>query len=264
MDGNPGRTIKKKRIKHRFFVYPSRVEFSGREIPHVTIDHDTAHHIRNVLRLQAGSMVSIFDGSGREYEAEVTQSKPSGVKVKVSRVTSPAVESPIKINLAQSLIKGNGFDKILTSCTELGCARFTPLFTSRTAARLSKTAAADKVKRWEKIAAEAAAQCGRVKVPVVDMPLDFEDFLEKRDESNGIILWEKGGSGQLAQIREETQKNLPFVLLAGPEGGFSQAEVKMAMDAGFHIWGLGPRKLRAETAGATAISVLQFILGDMG
>lgn len=265
MDGPSVKTRKKKRLKHRFYVPASRFKQQGAGPATIEVDRDTTHHIRNVLRLGAGAIVSIFDNSGAEYEAEITECKPSGARLSVIRSTTPRVESPLRVNLAQSLIKGNGFDRALTLCTELGCDRFTPLFTSRTVARLSKADAADRVNRWERIVREAAAQSGRVRAPAVDMPLDFSEFIEKRVGGTGLILWERGGSGQLREIARSSDDPIKSVtLLIGPEGGFSQAEVKAATDAGYQVWGIGPRILRAETVGSVALSMLQYVLGDMG
>jgi 16S rRNA (uracil1498-N3)-methyltransferase len=253
----------KRRLKHRFFVPASNIEYKENGPPVAFMEKDTAHHIRDVLRLSTGAAVVLFDNSGQEYEGEIVSSKPEKVQVRIDRSVAPKVESPLKITLAQALIKGNSFDKILTLGAELGVMRFAPIFTSRTVVRLNKAAAADRVPRWERIVAEAAAQSGRVKVPMVEMPQDLKEFLERKHEGVNIILYEKGGSGQLFQIFEdEPAENV--TLLAGPEGGFSQAEVKLAMDAGFQIWGIGPRILRAENAGAIACAMLQYQLGDMG
>ncbi len=262
---NSTKTLRKKKVKRRFFVSASRFKFEADGLPLIDVDKDTSHHIRTVLRLSKGARVIVFDNSGKEYEGEIISSKPSGTTVKAVSASVPLVESPVNITLAQSLPRGNSFDGILTRCTELGCSRFVPLFTSRTVARLKKSDAADRIKRWERIVAESAAQSDRVKVPRIEMPMDFDEFLEKKRDGKKIILWEKGGSGQLKQIvDEEPQKIESVVLLAGPEGGFSQVEVKTANDDDYKILGLGPRKLKAETAGAAAISIIQFILGDMG
>ncbi len=263
--GNPGTTTRRKRkVKHRFYVPPSGMSYPDGGEPTASIDTQTTHHMRNVLRLSTGHVVSVFDNSGKEYEGEIVEMKPDRAKVKVHRAIAPQVESPLKVTLAQSLIKGNSFERLIALCTELGAARFVPVFSSRTEARLSRTRAADKIERWERIVQEASAQCGRVRVPGVDMPLDLKGLLSKKHEGAKIVLWERGGSGQLEKILEEEGNIEHVTLLAGPEGGFEQAEVKQAMEAGFHIWGLGPRTLRAETAGATAISLLQFAAGDMG
>jgi len=263
MDSAQHQKARKRKLKHRFYVPAGRFQHPAEGHPMATLDADATHHLRNVLRLSAGASVILFDNSGQEYEGEIIESKPSQVKVQVLRVATPRVESSLRITLAQALLKGNAFDHLLTLCTELGCARFIPLFTGRTVVKINKAEAADRVKRWEKIVQEAAAQTGRVKVPLMEMPLDFKEQIERKPSGLKIILWERGGSGQLKEILEEGPVE-SITLLAGPEGGFEQAEVKQAMDAGYKIWGLGPRILRAENAGAIALSLLEYQLGDMG
>lgn len=263
MDHAGGNTRRKPKLKHRFFVQSSRIQRSAGEKPVALLDDQTAHHLRTVLRLGAGALVTLFDNSGQEYEGEILESKPREVKVRILSSSTPRVESPIKITLAQAMIKGNDFDHALTLCTELGVSRLVPLFTARTVVKINKVEAADRVQRWQKICEEAAAQCGRVRTPLVEMPLEFKEFLDRKHTGLPIILWERGDRGQLTQILEDGKPEA-IILLAGPEGGFEQAEVKKAMEAGFKIWGLGPRILRAEFAGAIALSILQFKLGDMG
>ena len=255
----------RRKLKHRFYVAPSRVP-SPPDASELVIDRDTAHHVRNVLRLASGAAVILFDNTGKEYEAELVECKPSRVTARIISAAFPAVESPLKITLAQALIKGNSFDKLITLSAELGCARIIPLFTARTVLKLGKAAAADRVKRWERIAQEAAAQSGRVKVPVVEMPLEFKEFLARQSQGLNIILYERGGVGQLREMLKDVEggQSEAMTLLAGPEGGFEPAEVELAINSGFKVWGLGPRVLRAENAGAIAMSILQYHCGDMG
>ncbi len=259
------KTRRRKKLKHRVFVPPSCIRFMETSEPQVHFDRDRTHYIRDVLRLGEGTEITVFDNSGQEYECKLVECKPSQAKGRISRAINPRVESSLKITLAQALIKGNSFERALTLCTELGCFKFVPLYTSRTVVKLRKDNHAERAKRWEKIVEQAASQSGRVKVPKVDAAIEFKDFLEKKHEGKKIILWEKGGSGQLRQILDsDEERGDSVVLLVGPEGGFEQAEVKQAMEAGFQIWGLGPRTLRAETTGSIAVSILQFVRGDMG
>ncbi len=259
------KTRRKKKLKHRLFVPPSSIRFLETSEPKVHFDQERTHYIRDVLRLGQGTNIIVFDNSGQEYECELVECKPSHAKGKISRAITPRVESNLKITLAQALIKGNSFERALTLCTELGCNKFVPLFTSRTVVKLRKDNQVERAKRWDKIVEQAASQSGRVKVPQVDPVIEFKDFLEKKHQGKRIILWERGGSGQLRQILDSDEdREDSVILLTGPEGGFEQAEVRQAMEAGFQIWGLGPRILRAETTGAVAISLLQYAKGDMG
>jgi 16S rRNA (uracil1498-N3)-methyltransferase len=253
----------RRKQRYRFYVPASNFSYPAEGQPLVAIDRDTAHHMNTVLRLPEGAEVVLFDNSGQEYEGIITSVKPTAVKVRIERALTPKTESPLRIIVAQALLKGGGIDRVLSLGTELGCSRFIPIITSRTVAHVSEEDQGERLARWERIVQEAAAQCGRVKVPKVDPPFEFKDFLERKFEGKKIILWERGGSGQLKEILEGERRE-EIVLLAGPEGGFGQVEVKAAVDAGYDIWGLGNRTLRAENAAAIAIGILQYLRGDMG
>jgi len=250
-------------LKHRFFVPAGRFPASGEELAPFAVDRDTAHHMRQVLRLGPGAQVILFDDRGREYEARILESKPNRVIVQLLRALTPQVESPIEIALAQALIKGNAFDRMLTLATELGLGRIIPLVSARTVVKLNRTEIPDRVTRWVKIAQAASAQSGRVRVPVIEPPAELSDFLVRDLPGLKIILWEQAEAGQLKNLLQEPRPSAA-TLLAGPEGGFEESEVERAVAAGFKIWGLGPRILRAENAGAIAAALVQYELGDMG
>lgn len=253
---------RRRKISHRVFVPPSRIDREGRKIT-ALLDPDTVHHLRTVLRLSAGSRLAFFDGSGVEYEGTVVELTPRRGIIEVESQSRPAVESPLRIILAQSLIKGNGFDRLIADCTEVGAAGFIPVFTARTVVRISKADAADRQRRWDRILAEAAAQCGRVVAPRMEMPVDLSELLARPAEGLRIILYEKAGRGQLEEMLRGADLDKPITVLAGPEGGFEEAEVEAAVAAGFRVLGLGPRILRADTAGPVAIALLQYAAGDM-
>jgi len=257
------RTKIRRKDRRRFYVPASQFSYPAQGQPLVATDPDTAHHMCTVLRLEAGAEVVLFDNSGQEYEGIITEATSSCVKVQIQRALMPKTESALRIVLAQALLKGDAMDHVLTVCTELGAVRYVPLLTARTIARPDPDDYAARVARWERIVREAAAQCGRVKLPKLDAPADFKEFLERKSDANKIILWERGGSGQLKEILESERRE-ELVVMAGPEGGFGQAEVKAAVDAGYQIWGLGNRTLRAENAAAAAIGILQYLRGDMG
>jgi 16S rRNA (uracil1498-N3)-methyltransferase len=257
------RTKIRRKERRRFFVPASQFTYPSQGHPQVTTDPETAHHMCTVLRLEAGAEVVLFDNSGQEYEGLIIEAAPAGVKVQIERSLLPKTESSLRIVLAQAMLKGDAMDHVLTVCTELGCARYVPILTARTVARPNPDDYPSRLARWERIVQEAAAQCGRVKVPRLEAPVEFKEFLERKAEAKKIILWERGGSGQLKEILEGERKE-ELVVMAGPEGGFGQAEVKAAVDAGFQIWGLGHRTLRAENAAAAAIGILQYLRGDMG
>lgn len=241
----------------RFFLRPSRLHLEA-EPAWAELDPDQIHRLRRVLRLGVGAQVILFDGSGREYPAEVRESRPTRVRLQIFGWQQPAVESPLRITLAQSLLKGNAFDRVLTDATELGVHAVVPILSSRTVARPRPREAEAKVRRWEKILAAAAEQSGRVRVPRLDYPTVLEDFLRHGHPDLKLLLWEK------APVNCEWPDcaGTEVVLLVGPEGGFAESEAAAAIEAGFRPLRLGPRILRGDTAGPAALAVLQHRYGD--
>ena len=241
----------------RLFIRPGRFHAAS-DPPRVDLDQEAIHYLRHVLRLGQGAKLLLFDGSGREYLAEVTESRPTRVELKVLSVTRPEVESPLRITLAQALLRGNAFDRVLTDATELGVHAMVPILSARTVPQSKGREAEGKLKRWEKILAAAAAQSGRVLVPRIEYPASLADFLARKIEGLKLVLWESGppAAGLPAEASAEV------TLLVGPEGGLAEAEVKAAQARGFRLWSLGPRILRADTAGPAALAILQHRFGD--
>jgi len=242
----------------RFFLRPQRFHLEA-QTPWAELDPDNIHRLRRVLRLGPGSRVILFDGSGQEYLAEVTESRPARVELKILGSQKPQVESPLRLTLAQALLKGNAFDRVLTDATELGAEAVVPILSARTVAQVRPAEAEAKVRRWEKILEAAAAQSGRVMVPRVDYPTPLAEFLKRDWAGLKLVLWE--GAPSNAGLPEA--KTREVVLLVGPEGGFEESEVESARAAGFQLLSLGPRVLRADTAGPAALAVLQYRFGDL-
>jgi len=241
----------------RLFVRPSRFHADS-DPPRVDLDQDATHYLRYVLRLPKGAKVSLFDGSGREYLAEVTESRPTRMELKILSASRPQVESPLRVTLAQALLKGNAFDRVLTDATELGVHALVPILSARTVPQSQSREAEAKLRRWEKILEAAAAQCGRVLVPRIEYPVALAEFLARKIEGLKLALWE---SGPIAAGLPEAA-SAEVTLLVGPEGGWAEAEVQAAQAHGFRLWSLGPRILRADTAGPAALAVLQHRFGD--
>jgi 16S rRNA (uracil1498-N3)-methyltransferase len=226
-------------------------------------DLQEIRHMRKVLRLGIGDPVVLFDGSGKEYQATIIQCTPQKIILTVSRELSGiATESPLRIILGMSVLRPNPFEWLIRKATELGAAEIAPFYSSRAVPRWENSDREARQTRWQKIAAEAAKQCRRTKVPPIHSPLPFRQALAVNyGDAGKIFLWEKGGSGSLANVLRPFPETI--YALVGPEGGFSELEALQAQEAGFRPVHLGPRILRAETAGIVIMSLLQFIWGDL-
>ena len=226
-------------------------------------DVDEIRHMGRVLRLKAGDEVILFDGGGKEYHARLTRVSPREISLALLREPSPGIaESPLKIILGLGLLKSSKFDWLVQKTTELGVAEVAPFFSLHVVPRWEETQTRSRQSRWEKIVSEAAKQSGRAHVPKIHSPRSFEEILAMESEdATKILLWEKESAGSLKDVFASPVSSI-FALI-GPEGGFSDEEALRAQEAGFQPIRLGPRILRAETAGIVVVSLLQFLLGDL-
>jgi len=241
------------------FVRPEAVDADR-----VRFDADEAHHLRRVLRLRSGAVVQATDGTGRLYTIRLVALGTDGGWAAIEARAEPARESPCAVTLAQAILKGDRMSWLVQKATELGVARIVPMETARVVARPAAGAAARHT-RWERIAREAVKQCGRVVVPVIDRPRSFAEVAREAATRHDVawILWE-GGGRPVAAAAAETAAAARVLLLVGPEGGFTPDEVAEAEGAGARRVSLGPRILRAESAGLTAVVLCQFLFGDLG
>ena len=238
--------------RRRFFAPPSAFNLTKKL---VTLTADEARHLREVLRLKPGDVVSVFDGEGKEFSARVVQARREFAELELDdEITTARPESPLQITLAVALLKGEKFDLVVQKATELGVNKIVPLITRYADIKLrDQSDATKRVARWQRIALEAAKQSGRAVVPKVENPNPFESVLK-----NPCLLFsEKEGQGL---TRIETDK---ITAIIGSEGGWSDEELDQARAAGAQIVTLGGRILRAETAAITAADLLQHRFGDL-
>lgn len=243
----------------RFIVRPEAIQ-GGR----VRFDRDEARHLGRVLRLRPGAIVEAADGAGRTFAVrlEALDTREAWGTILGERV--PGAESPCAITLAQAILKGERMAWLLQKATELGVARIVPVETERVVARTGGERTAARRARWARIAREAVKQCGRAVVPVVEAPCPFADVAaEARRHDAAWLLWEGGGT-PLAAAAREAGRPRRLLLLVGPEGGFTADEVALAERHGARVVGLGPRILRAESAGLVALALCQHLFGDLG
>lgn len=225
-------------MKNRFFsTVPLAIGTS------IDLESGEAHHAR-VLRVHEGEAVEVFDSSAHNFAARV-------VGVAKDRVTIDVVapeesrESPVALTLALALIQPEKFELVLQKGTELGVHRFIPIVAEHCEVRPERVGG--KRERWEKIVLEAVKQSGRSKIPPIDEPLSLADALATSQAK--IFFDASAPAGPLPVSREAA------MLFVGPEGGWSEAEIAMAVDRGCHFRTLGPRRLRAETAAIAALVV---------
>ncbi len=249
-----------KQAMRYFFIDPSRVTN-----PMVSITGSEAHHIKNVLRLKPGDGVKLFDGTGFEYEAVIVSLSGKSVAVEIKGRARAAAPCGAHLIVAQAFLKEKKMDDLVRRLCELGMAQWVPFFSSRSIARPDAKRLAGRVQRWQRIATEAVKQCRRIDTPRIENALSFEETLAFGNRCDlKIVFWE-GGSDPLKRDLSPPDKPLKKILLMlGPEGGFTEQEIGQLRDNGFVTAGLGPRILRAETATVAAVTLVQYLFGDMG
>lgn len=244
---------------HRFFIpnewiCRNSVIFRGQQV----------HQIRDVIRLQAGDRITVLDNSGCEYEVELKRITKELVEGTICGEVA-AAEPSAEITLYQALLKGSGFELVLQKCTEIGVSRFVPVSCERCVAR---NPSSEKVERWRKIVLEASEQSGRGKLPDIGPVMPFQQACQSVGKPSFIADAGKSTSGLHSVLRNElaNMKREPspkVCLFIGPEGGFSPAEVDLAIQCGIQPITLGDRVLRAETAGLVTATAILYECGDL-
>lgn len=220
---------------------------------------DAARHAQ-VLRLQPGDEVLLFDGRGGQWRARVEAMGRRDVRVAVLAHETVERELDLAVTLALVMPAGERMDVVVEKATELGAAAIQPLTASRSVLRLSGERADKRRVHWQAIAAAACEQCGRNRVPPVAAPAALHDWLGALPaagptQARWLLAW-RGSAGWSTACAAAGAGTTSLILLSGPEGGFTEAEEDAARSRGFVPVGLGARVLRADTAPMAAMAAL--------
>lgn len=245
---------------HRFFIeepYNDIMQITGGD----------AKHISKVLRMQPGDKLQVVSDDGITALAEVEAIDSEAVTVKCLEKLAELHEPRVKITLAQGLAKGEKMEFIIQKAVELGATSVVPVAMEHSVVRLDATKAAKKVERWQKIAESAAKQSKRDIIPEVQPLQTVKEMLAKNTCGTKIIAYECEDRMSLKEALQDAEAKggiTDLLLIIGPEGGISPAELEMAREAGAIPVSLGKRILRAETAGLVAMSAIFYETGDLG
>ncbi len=237
-------------MKRRIHVPPERIEGAT-----ARLDEPGRHYLHDVLRLEVGAAVEVFDGRGGLYDGRV---EPGFERLALG-VRRDAPPGGANIHLALALAKGEKVELVVQKATELGVARIVPWEAERSVVRLEKERAEERAKRWRRIAEEAARQCGRADVPEVRVPASFQELVAEIPPGFLPVVFHGEGSAPIARLPAAAG----VLAVVGPEGGLTTAELGTLSRAGAALASLGPRTLRAETAAIAAVALLQARYGDM-
>lgn len=244
----------------RFFVDVSQIEDGI-----VTLTGDDAHHISRSLRMAAGEQITVCDGNGTEYDCELTAFLPDCVRAQVLESRVADTEPPYRAIVWQALPKGEKLDSIIQKSVECGAAGIALFESERCIVRMKADDRDRKGDRRNRIALEAAKQCGRGIVPKVESPVPFAEAIREAAKADlALFCYEGEGTQPLPAVVKAYLANAPegvvpqISVMVGSEGGFSKGEAQLAEKAGMKLIGLGKRILRTETAAAFVLGCLSY------
>lgn len=240
----------------RFFVSPEQVQDAE-----ATIQGPTARQIGKVLRLKPDDAITLLDGLGSVYAAEITSLSPDEVRARVLDRQSDINEPRLRLVLACCIPKSDRMELIVQKCTELGISEIVLVTSERTISRLDASNHDRKLDRWRKIALEATEQCGRSKAPVIGRVVTFTELVEMIPGFPlAIVAWEEEAGPSLRDALTENRGSDSALVIIGPEGGLTEREVETAKSAGAVSVSLGRRLLRTDTAAIAACAAVMYEL----
>jgi len=240
----------------RFFVNKNNIEENR-----IVINGSDAHHIARSLRMAEGDEAIICDGEGSEYRCILSRIRDEECECKIIEAIDSGSESPIGITLCMAYPKGDKLETIIQKAVELGCDRIIPFESSRCIKRPKAEKAEKQTARLQRIAEEAAKQCGRARIPEVVSPLSFKQMLTETKQSElALLCYENEDGKTIKDVLKNSGEVKTVSIIVGAEGGFSPDEVTEASDAGCLSVSLGRRILRCETAPLFALAAICYEL----
>jgi len=241
------------------FYHPDTLEINQ----NIYLDDLAAHHALQVMRVEVKDRFIVFNGDGYNYKVEVISVEKKKLKINIISKDENHSESKMKIILIQSLSTNEKMDWIIQKATELGVNQILPIYSTRSIIKLDSTRADKKLMHWQQVLISACEQSGRSIIPQIYKPTSFIQALEKPEFNEKTLKLILTPNGQVSLDNLGPLNNKEIILLIGPEGGFSEEELKLANDYKFTSLKLGPRILRTETAPLSILSIIQFKYGDL-
>ena len=244
-----------------------RLFYRGLLADTIEITGEDAHHLMHVMRAKPGQEVTVVDDAGQAARMAMTAFSATAVTLTLIERLDADTEPPIDITLAPCLLKGDKMEFVVQKAVELGATRVVPLKSQNCVVRYEAKKAAQRQQRGQKIADEACKQCGRTSLIEVAPIAELQAFVSTVPEGACLLFCYENETQQGIKrvLRQAAAMGVQtFILLIGPEGGFTLAEAAAIEQAGGHSVTLGPRILRAETAAVAALTVVQYENGDLG
>lgn len=244
---------------HHFFADPSQVAEDT-----VTITGPDVNHMKNVLRMKPGEALLVSDGTGNDYQCEIEWLEADRAVVRICQAFCSQMELPSRIWLFQGLPKADKLEFIIQKAVELGAEAVVPVATKNAVVRLDEKKAQSKRKRWQSIAESAAKQSKRSRIPSVETVMSLKEafgFIKEQGFDLCLIPYEQAqGMETMKEALAQVSSGQSIAVFIGPEGGFDESEIKLALEHGVRPVSLGKRILRTETAGLAILSALMMKL----
>ena len=226
----------------------------------IILDEFSSHHALRVMRVKVDDFLILFNGDGFEYRGRVSDINKKTVNIEILSKEKNNNESPININLFQSISSNEKMDMVIQKATELGVSSIQPIFTSRSTVKLSLDRIKKRLIHWRQVSISACGQSGRSKIPTIKSPIGFDRFVEGITTNSLNLLLHPNNSKESSNLPNKYSGDINIFI--GPEGGFSQDEVLLLKKQNCINIQLGSRILRTETAPLAIIAILQYKYGD--
>ena len=230
----------------------------------MSIQGQDAHHISRVLRMQVGDSIVVVAPDGSAGIAKINSISVDKVVLDLQKKIVEDKEAPVSVYLAQGLPKSDKMDYIIQNAVELGVKGIYPMVAEHSVVQYDQAKQDKRLERWRKIAVEAAKQCGRAIIPIVNPIANLTTILAGIDADTVILMLYEGQTRQGLKEALAMHKASKYLLLVGPEGGFSNKEVALCQSHGACTVTLGPRILRTETAALAGVAIVMYEYGDLG
>lgn len=225
----------------------------------ILLNENASHYLSKVLRMQEGRELIVFNGQGGEYFSQIKELGKKQVSIQINQFNQDNRQSTLDLHLAIGISRGERMDWVLQKATELGVTQIIPLITERTEVKIKGEKQDKKMQHWQQIIISACEQCQRNLLPLLHEPQSIDEWLKTVSTDYRFVLHHRND-----QSLSKSSTPRSVTLLIGPEGGLSEEEISLAENEKFQSLRLGPRILRTETAPIAAISLVQYLWGDLG
>lgn len=227
------------------------------------LDGADANHVARSLRMRVGEALTVSDSKGTDFDCLITSITPDRVGLEIKEEKPSESEPSVEVTLCTCLLKGDKFETVIRHSVELGVFEIMPVLSTNCVSRPDAKALKSKGERWQKIANEAAGQCGRGVLPTVLKTTDLKDLAKSFAAYDLVLFFYEVGGEPLGETLWENDSAKKIAVITGPEGGFTAAEAEMLKEAGAKTISLGKRILRAETAPLAALTGVMLLTDNL-